>query len=103
MLDYLKRLFSFSTTPKVEGSQNRVEATQSKKCGCGRSESGSCVGLHALSEAEWATDTRNPNKAVPPVKKKTTARKTTTTKKQPAAKTAVKAPARPRKTTKKTV
>jgi hypothetical protein len=103
MLDYLKRLFGFSTTTQVEGSQNKVEATQPKKCGCGRSESGTCVGLHALSEAEWATDSRNPNKAVPPMKKKTTVKKTTTTKKEPAVKTAVKAPARPRKTTKKIV
>ena len=102
MLDYLKRLFGFSTIT-VEGSQNRVEATQPKKCGCGRSESGSCVGLHALSEAEWATDIRNPNKAVPPAKKKTTAKKAPTAKKEPVTKTAEKAPAKPRKTIKKSV
>ena len=29
----------------------KVEPT---KCGCGRSPSGYCVGLHRLSDAEWA-------------------------------------------------
>jgi len=31
-------------------------------CGCGRSPTGNCVGLHKLSEEAWATDDRNPNK-----------------------------------------
>lgn len=30
-------------------------------CGCGRSPSGYCVGLHNLSEEEWATSHHNPN------------------------------------------
>jgi hypothetical protein len=34
------------------------------KCGCGRSPSGNCVGLHALSESDWAVHPDNPNKAV---------------------------------------
>lgn len=32
------------------------------KCGCGRSPTGFCVGLHKLSDAEWAMSDKNPNK-----------------------------------------
>ena len=41
----------------------KVEAPQAPKCGCGRSQSGFCVGLHKLTEAEWAVHADNPNKA----------------------------------------
>ena len=38
------------------------------KCGCGRSSTGYCVGLHKLSDAEWAISDKNPNRvAVAPV------------------------------------
>ena len=33
------------------------------KCGCGRSQSGNCIGLHKLSPEEWAVHEANPNKA----------------------------------------
>ena len=32
------------------------------KCGCGRSPTGNCVGLHKLSDAEWAISDKNPNR-----------------------------------------
>lgn len=32
------------------------------KCGCGRSPTGFCVGLHKLSVEEWAVHADNPNK-----------------------------------------
>lgn len=32
------------------------------KCGCGRSSTGYCVGLHKLSDAEWAISDKNPNR-----------------------------------------
>jgi hypothetical protein len=32
------------------------------KCGCGRSPTGECVGLHALGQEEWNSHTMNPNK-----------------------------------------
>ena len=32
------------------------------KCGCGRSPTGYCVGLHKLSDAEWAISDKNPNR-----------------------------------------
>ena len=31
-------------------------------CGCGRSKTGYCVGLHKLSEEDWAVHEDNPNK-----------------------------------------
>jgi hypothetical protein len=36
------------------------------KCGCGRSPTGLCVGLHKLSADEWAVHADNPVKAAPP-------------------------------------
>jgi CDGSH-type Zn-finger protein len=36
--------------------------TQQVSCGCGRSSTGFCVGLHKLSEEEWAVHADNPNK-----------------------------------------
>lgn len=32
------------------------------KCECGRSPTGFCVGLHKLSDAEWAISDKNPNR-----------------------------------------
>lgn len=40
------------------------------KCGCGRSPTGLCVGLHKLTTEEWANHADNPNRVVkvePPV------------------------------------
>jgi hypothetical protein len=34
------------------------------RCGCGRSPTGLCVGLHKLTSAEWATHADNPSKPV---------------------------------------
>lgn len=79
------------------GAEDRVEATapykveppQPAKCGCGRSTTGFCVGLHKLTPDEWATHADNPNKQQP--KKKPAAKKAPA--KKPAA---IKAPAKPR-------
>ena len=67
----------------------KVEPPQPAKCGCGRSPTGFCTGLHKLTPEEWAVHADNPNKAEP--KKKPAAKK-------PAAKkpAAIKAPAKPR-------
>jgi len=64
------------------------------KCGCGRSPSGECVGLHALSAEQWVVSDKNPNKMV--VEEKPVESKPA--KKAPAKKTAAKpeAPAKPR-------
>lgn len=72
---------------EVSGSEYRVEAT-APKCGCGRSPTGSCVGLHKLTAEEWAVSDQNPNKTVvaktKPAKK--TADKKPAVKKAPAKK-----------------
>lgn len=43
---------------------------QAVKCGCGRSQSGLCEGLHKLTSEEWAVHDSNPNKAQPVVEAK---------------------------------
>ena len=78
-------------------------ADEPPKCGCGRSSTGFCVGLHKLSPEAWAEHPDNPATvgkiAAEPAKpaKKPAVKKPVATKK-PAA---IKAPAKPR--TKKTV
>ena len=47
----------------------KVEAPEPAKCGCGRSASGLCVGLHKLTPAEWSVHADNPNKAPSKAKK----------------------------------
>jgi len=52
-----------SVTPapyKIESPP--IESTQpaAAKCGCGRSSSGLCVGLHKLSEEEWKSHPEYP-------------------------------------------
>jgi len=80
MLSFFKKLFGAKTTQTPETpAPYKLEPAQ---CGCGRSPTGLCVGLHKLTEEEWATNDANPNKTTP---KKTA--------KAPAAK---KAPAKPR-------
>ena len=77
----------------VAGSQNRVEAT-APQCGCGRSPTGFCVGLHKLTTEEWAMSDQNPNKAsVADVTADNKAAAVAKVKKAPAKKTADKKPA----------
>lgn len=40
------------------------------KCGCGRSPTGFCVGLHKLTAEEWSVHADNPNKVEPMVETK---------------------------------
>ena len=47
-----------------------AKASTQTKCGCGRSQTGFCVGLHSLSPEEWASHADNPARP-----KKTRARK----------------------------
>jgi len=39
-----------------------AEVVKKGTCGCGRSPTGDCQGLHKLSDAEWAMHDLNPNK-----------------------------------------
>lgn len=54
------------------------------QCGCGRSPTGICVGLHKLTADEWAVHADNPVKAAPPAP----AKKQAAPRKPPAAKAA---------------
>lgn len=71
MLNFLKKLFGAYDAPKTEAPY-KVEAPAVEevkaptKCGCGRSPSGNCVGLHALSEDAWAVHPDNPKKVEKP-------------------------------------
>ena len=77
MFGFIKKLFG--SKPAEAVAPYKVEPA---KCGCGRSPSGLCVGLHALSDAEWATNDANPNK----VAKKPKVAKATTREQKPAVK-----------------
>lgn len=47
-----------------------AQASTQTKCGCGRSQTGFCVGLHSLTPEEWSVHADNPAKP-----KKTRAKK----------------------------
>jgi len=49
-------------------AETPAETPKAGTCGCGRSPTGNCMGLHKLSDAEWAMHDLNPNRvAVAPV------------------------------------
>ena len=76
-----------------KSADDRVEAT-APQCGCGRSPTGFCVGLHKLTAEEWAVSDQNPNKAsVAEVTAENKAAAVAKVKKAPAKKTADKKPA----------
>jgi CDGSH-type Zn-finger protein len=57
-----------TTNPDGIGHQSIPVApvlTQQTACGCGRSKTGYCVGLHGLSDAAWATHKDNPKAKKP--------------------------------------
>ena len=57
------------TTPNVSApykleppaATTPVPANEPPRCGCGRSATGFCVGLHKLTPEQWATSTDNPD------------------------------------------
>ena len=89
-------LARFNTTSDVapgKSADDQVEAT-APQCGCGRSSTGFCVGLHKLTAEEWAVSDQNPNKAsVADVTAGNKAAAVAKAKKAPAKKTADKKPA----------
>jgi hypothetical protein len=88
-------LARFNTTDVAPGksADDRVEVT-APQCGCGRSPTGFCVGLHKLTAEEWAVSDQNPNKAsVADVTAGNKAAAVAKVKKAPAKKTADKKPA----------
>ncbi len=99
MLRFFKSFFSKAKQPestapyKVEAPVPAYDVApqpEPAKCGCGRSQTGLCVGLHKLSPAEWAAHPDNPK---PPVTEQKPVAKQAPVKKKPAA---TKAPAKPR-------
>ena len=53
-----------------EAVKNEVEMLRkSLECSCGRSPTGSCLGLHKLSEEEWISHEVNPNRIITAVVK----------------------------------
>ena len=76
-----------------KSADDRVEST-APQCGCGRSPTGFCVGLHKLTAEEWAVSDQNPNKAsVAEVTAENKATAVAKVKKAPVKKTADKKPA----------
>jgi hypothetical protein len=62
-----KPVESVTTAPyKVDTppTSESVPENEPAKCGCGRSLTGYCVGLHKLSDADWAVHADNPSKVV---------------------------------------
>ena len=49
---------------KVEPQVAEAPKAEPAKCGCGRSPTGFCVGLHKLTAEEWSTHADNPNRVV---------------------------------------
>ena len=90
----------YKTEPPVV--ENKVETVnrQPVKCGCGRSESGFCVGLHKLSEEEWAVHDANPKKVAESKPAAITAAKKPAAKKPAVKKAAAKKPAAKKKAVK---
>ena len=101
MLRFLKGFFGKPTPPAPEVPYKVETPTQPEpaKCGCGRSQSGLCVGLHKLTAEEWAAHESNPNavKAAPVAKEPKPVTKRAPAKKKPAAMTATAKPKTPRK------
>jgi hypothetical protein len=74
MLKLLAKLFGAKTKETAPAeAPYKVETTEAPKCGCGRSPTGSCVGLHKLSDAEWTVHADNPAKVSPVAEVATTA------------------------------
>jgi hypothetical protein len=110
MLRFLKSFFGKFRTHETQTEAPRTVETPVEsgpaKCGCGRSLTGFCVGLHKLTAEEWAAHPDNPVKPVvesTPVKAETikkapAVKRAPAVKKQPAAKkpAAIKAAPKPR-------
>ena len=103
MLTFLKKFLSLkprvipepAAPYKVEAPASAEAVRAPVKCGCGRSSTGDCVGLHALTADQWAASDKNPNRVVAEV----TPVEVTPVKKAPAKPKVAKpkAPAKPRK------
>ena len=67
--------WTYQNIQKTVDAENQTTADAAStlnKCGCGRSSTGFCVGLHQLSDEEWAVHEDHPNRKKP---RKTRAKK----------------------------
>jgi len=64
---FLKAIAEFFGIYEKKKVVETTKPVEPPKCGCGRSSTGNCVGLHKLTEEQWASDSRNPNKVIPTV------------------------------------
>ncbi len=102
MLRFLKSFFGKYNAPEpqvpykveapVDVAPAVVSAPEPARCGCGRSASGFCVGLHKLTAEEWAAHPENKAKpaARKPAARKPAAKKEAAPKKPAAMKAAPK-------------
>ena len=85
MLSLLRKLFASKSAETEAVAPYKIESKpKSQGCGCGRSPSGLCEGLHSLSADEWAVHAKNPEAKKPAkikAEKKPAVKKATT--KQP--------------------
>lgn len=61
------------STSKIFADMKPIETTSQKKCGCGRSETGYCTGLHTIPKKQWESGINNLTayaKAAKPASKK---------------------------------
>lgn len=108
MIRFFKNLFKGKDPGPAPEAPYKVEAPRQPdvdakasiqiKCGCGRSPSGFCVGLHGLTPAEWATHPENPHatKEAPAKKRPVKKREDDGVAKVAPVKPKPKAPAKPR-------
>ena len=47
----------------VAPGKSEADRVEARDCGCGRSPTGKCVGLHKLTAEQWAVSDQNPLKA----------------------------------------
>ena len=101
MLRFFKSFFSKAKPPVEPAVSYKVETpapapVAQPQCGCGRSASGFCVGLHKLTAEEWAAHPNNPVKPEPKqeVVKKPAAKKPAAITAAPKPKTRAKKPAK---------
>lgn len=84
MFTLLKKYLTKQPKASAPEAPYKVEAPaqpEPAKCGCGRSQSGLCTGLHNLSLEEWAVHADNPAKPKKPRAKKAPAEKSVAVKK----------------------
>ena len=86
----------------VAPGKSETDRVEARDCGCGRSPTGKCVGLHTLTAEQWAVSDQNPHRvSAAEVTAENKAKAVAKAKKAPAKKTADPKPAAKRAPAKK--